>query len=543
MPPKVTKLTSFLPQQKKTQASDNLKGNLSTKESLKLETPVTLGSTLESTPIKNELPLKLLEKEKVGQQLPEMSLKRARIQFILKTPQKQVISTGRAKTSEVIDKEVKVLENNNSDQKAKEEIKEPIPAYLKYAHLLNKPIHKRYEDESAIDKLAPPKLVDEGSRTCASTLPEKSKLPSFLKYKHLVTLREKKALPRTFESLKRNFNALSNIILFNKSKNQIVIFHKILPSIQMISKQSFNIQNLSQLKYLLGDALVCKGVEFIYKGEKVKSWELNLVNGNNESGENLWTTDKEFGTKQSGGQNLEFLLKDKLYGIVEEAHENFLTSNNLTIENEYEWHPKFNVESLNDTIPTHPDVSEHNSKEEIVKPKIEESSTVFAQLMNVAKSSARKPTDFSTPNSEAKPESSVKDRRAALLEKIKAKQALKEQQQKETSSNGLNSKKLLMIDQLLNLLNSIFLTFQLNGGKPVMLDDIAQKLMSGQNCRLDKFEIIAHLRLLKELVPDFCSIEPLKNSRLGEGYELMKLNIKIDLNKVKFALNSFKQQN
>jgi hypothetical protein len=88
----------------------------------------------------------------------------------------------------------------------------------------------------------------------------------------------------------------------------------------MISKQSFNIQNLSQLKYLLGDALVCKGVEIVYKGEKVKSWELNLVNGNSNSGENLWTTNKEFGAEQSSEQNLEFLLKDKLYKIVEEAH-------------------------------------------------------------------------------------------------------------------------------------------------------------------------------------------------------------------------------
>jgi hypothetical protein len=39
--------------------------------------------------------------------------------------------------------------------------------------------------------------------------------------------------------------------------------------------------------------------------------------------------------------------------------------------------------------------------------------------MSVAKSSARKPTDFSTPSSEDKPGVSVKDRRAALLEKVR----------------------------------------------------------------------------------------------------------------------------
>jgi hypothetical protein len=93
----------------------------------------------------------------------------------------------------------------------------------------------------------------------------------------------------------------------------------------------------------------------------------------------------------------------------------------------------------------------------------------------------------------------------------------------------------------------------------MILDIIAQKLTLGQNCRLDKckysfsinnysnfiilVEIIAHLRLLKELVPDYCSIEPLKNSVLGGSCEYMKLNAKIDLNKVRFALNSFKQQN
>ncbi|CAF0851365.1 unnamed protein product [Brachionus calyciflorus] len=257
---------------------------------------------------------------------------------------KEQLEALKAKINRLDEKVAKVLpqevapepektETKDKKKLNKAELKQKIEQFNKNLLLI-----QQKEEENTEDKNEP-------------VAKEEKQIPAYEKFKDLsdehLDQTSTLTLPKSYSLLLDSFKGSDTIVKFLFNRDEICTFLKLKMGIQNITKHTFSLKQLAQIKQVYEEA-------YLYRQEKIfidfkNDYHLIIAPNLNEI-----ETNKETGLKQFTPMVLLKRLKKfklNLFNIVKKMHQDFLHSIGITdipIDNIKRWHQKFDLENLTD---------------------------------------------------------------------------------------------------------------------------------------------------------------------------------------------------
>lgn len=343
---------------------------------------------------------------------------------------------------------------------------------------------KPADKEEAVNK------VDVSSKT--------AKLPAYLKFQELAAVdidhTSTLTLPKTYSLLLDAFKGSDTIIKFLFNRNEVCTFLKLRMSIPNITKHTFELKHLGQIRHVYEEA-------YVYKQEKLfidfkNDFHLIIAPNMDEIELNPETNRKEFSPCVLLKRLNQF--KANLFNIVKKFHQKFLESigiEGVPFDNIKRWHQKFDLDSLGEI-----------EEAELPKPPVDDSikCKTGQELLNIAKEikSARlekaikegliaeadvKKSDSMTKKETTDGSSEKKDTKYnALLERIRSKE-----KQKAVETMVLNSDKektLAKYVQIKDMIRFLMFFFDAEKKTTLELDKCCLKMKENSKAGLGELE-------------------------------------------------------
>lgn len=210
------------------------------------------------------------------------------------------------------------------------------------------PARAALEDETIVIHEDPPTAATTPVKELAVTMVADNlpAVPAYQRYAHLLSGPRPFALPAKFLLLERILGALDSICMLSAGRNQPVIFHRALKSVEASVGRRVELVHLQQIVGLFGDAALGGALEcyrlrptrFVNYGKRISSLAVELPEQQTAA-----THDYLLGRRTE--------LLRRLTAKVAAHHDSFLASISVSLPSGAKmraWHPKFDVESVPD---------------------------------------------------------------------------------------------------------------------------------------------------------------------------------------------------
>ncbi|CAH0729869.1 unnamed protein product, partial [Brenthis ino] len=372
-------------------------------------------------------------------------------------------------------------------------------------------------------------------KVVVSPVKSPNKVPAYIRHASLASSTSLQ-LPHHYRFLAELFRGMETVVALLYNRNEKITFNKLKPSIQEMLKRSFTEKHLAQIKHLVPDF-------YNFEIQKIKNFS---ATSQKEAFELIISPNFPNDIKV---MNPSVLLErrryfyDTLLQLVKKYHAQFLATLDPPIEipdkKLVRWHPEFELEKIPEVdsakLPEMPNAEKFSSAQDVLAKARELfkcNTKMERALEKLAQAKARGLTDQEkvvtgikdalkthneTQTSEPKPSTSVqilnpalRNLPAALLEKVKAKQAAKALEAM-TRSNE-NEQKYLVYSRLPDLartLRNIFVTERKN---VLALNVVLSKLDSSFKSNVSANDLHKDIKLLTEEAPEWIKIHEIRNT-------------------------------
>ncbi|RUS15853.1 hypothetical protein BC937DRAFT_91899 [Endogone sp. FLAS-F59071] len=376
---------------------------------------------------------------------------------------------------------------------------------------------------------------------------ESDDTPGFRRYSHLIdksrsTGAAGPSLPDEYVLLEKISRALDHAMVFMKGQNRQCVFHKIKKSVEIISKRTFEMRHLAQIKTVAPDAYTFEAVQVQYQNSCVDSISIEFgILGVETNVPAVLSSPSRSRPSERSANSVPLLsskqlesrheaIKSRLLDLVKTEHEKFLATLPLRPEPSTpdvrlrHWHPRFNLE----TVPSVAQAPLPQVARNVVNPaallKSKEGGLPPTFRAVLAKAAAKlEENKVSKPASEptkveqkgdapAKP-ATGKSSMSALLERIRAKEKKKTEETMYGESPEKTQRRTMM-SRLPDIVDSISFVFSSAKKNVMYLRDVGKKVSESYKIPLSEAEAEEHLRLLTEIVPDWCRLSSVDNGML-----------------------------
>ncbi|CAG9561319.1 unnamed protein product [Danaus chrysippus] len=390
-------------------------------------------------------------------------------------------------------------------------------------------------------------------KVIVSPIKSPSKVPAYIRHASLAASSNLQ-LPHHYRFLAELFRGMETVVALLYNRNEKITFNKLKPSIQEMLKRSFSEKHLAQIKYLVPDF-------YNFEVQKIKSF---TSSNHKETFELIISPNFPNDIKI---MNPSVLLERRRYfyntllQLVKKHHAQFLSTLDPPIEipdnKLVRWHPEFELEKIPDIdgakLPELPNTEKFSSAQDVLAKARELfkcNTKMERALEKLAQAKARGLTeqekavtglndspkkDVSTQIS--KPSTSgiqilnpaLRNLPAALLEKVKAKQAAKAFEAM-TRSTETEHKYLVYtrLPDLARTLRNIFVTERKN---VLALNIVLSKLDSSFKSNVSANDLQKDIKLLTEEVPDWIKLHEIRNAtylKLDKNTDLKTITSKLE---------------
>uniref|UniRef100_A0A8W8KI41 CDT1 Geminin-binding domain-containing protein n=1 Tax=Magallana gigas TaxID=29159 RepID=A0A8W8KI41_MAGGI len=359
------------------------------------------------------------------------------------------------------------------------------------------------------------------------------KAPAYERFHHLATPAPPSlSLPYKYRLVEDMFKSMDTAVSMLHNRSEICTFSKLKSAVQEMTKRNFEQKNVGQIKTVYPEAYTFrqeKGLPAF--GGKCHDYQLTVEpNLSNES-------EKKFSTK-SGRPS--FTAKDilerkttfhnKLISVVKSHHKKFLSSLSrpLSVPDDKitRWHPKFSLDEVPDipvdSLPEPPFVKKYQSAKDVLQDnRAKLPDRVKKALNSVAKENTVKESPSPVESASTKPAAQLQGVPQSLLEKIRAKEAKK--QEMSMMRDPSEDKRTLMIRRLPEMMR-ILRTHFVTEKKPALpMQNIIQKLADSYKTTIRFDDVETHMKLLLDFVPEWLTVVEIKKGK----YVKMDRNIEL----------------
>ncbi|XP_023946825.2 DNA replication factor Cdt1 [Bicyclus anynana] len=444
----------------------------------------------------------------------------------------------------------------------KKHLKEPLNKNLKEFKSIDVDVPQSPSKQSTIrsEFLSPKKQSEDGNvlqrpiisprKVFVSPVKSPSKVPAYLKHSSLAASTSSLPLPHHYRFLAELFRGMETVVALLYNRNEKITFNKLKPSVQEMLKRNFTDKHLAQIKHLVPDFYnfeVQKNKNFSNTSQK-ESFEL-MISPNFPHKIKI--------------MNPSVLLErrryffDTLLQLVKKHHSQFCLTLDPPIEipddKLVRWHPEFELDKIPDIesakLPELPHTEKYSSAQDVLSKARELfkcNTKMERALEKLAQAKARGLTeqekivtgdDASKSSVTQTPSTSniqilnpaLRGLPAALLEKVKAKQAAKALEAMTRSSD--HEQKYLMYSRLPDLartLRNIFVTERKN---VLALNVVLSKLDSSFKSNVSASDLNKDIKLLVEEAPEWIKLHDVRNTtyiKLDKNADLKKIVSKLE---------------
>lgn len=386
-----------------------------------------------------------------------------------------------------------------------------------------------------------------------------SQIPAYMRHASLATSTTSLPLPHHYRFLSELFRGMETVVALLYNRNEKITFSKLKPSVQEMLKRSFNEKHLAQIKHLVPDF-------YNFQVEKIKNFS---ASSHKEAYELVITPNFPNNFK---AMNPTVLLErrrffyDTLLQLVKKHHAQYLLTLDppMVIPNDKlsRWHPEFEIEKLPEVectkLPEMPNVEKFSTAQDVLakarelfkcNTKMERALEKLAQatsrgLTEEEKAATgindQKPSTLSTstsrPSTVTLLNPALRNLPAALLEKVKAKQAAKALEAMTRPAE--HEQKYAIYSRLPDLartLRNIFVTERKN---VLALNIILSKLDSSFKASISASDLQRDIKVLTEEVPEWIKLHDIRNNtylKLDKSTELKHISSKLEALAAKYS--------
>ncbi|XP_041987368.1 DNA replication factor Cdt1 [Aricia agestis] len=480
------------------------------------------------------------------------SVQSARKELSLGDIKKKLASSSRLAelraTADRLSKGIQELKEKTESRNLKEfkSIKVDVPQSPSKRNIRNDLLSPTKTDKTEARQsvfLSPRKVV-------VSPIKSPSKEPAYIRHASLASAPTSLPLPHHYRFLAELFRSMETVVALLYNRSEKITFTKLKPSIQEMLKRNFTEKYLSQIKHLVPDFYnfeVQKGKSFSNSANK-ESYEL-VISPN-------FPNDIKI-------MNPSVLLERRRYfyntllQLVKKHHKQYLSTLDPPMDipdsKLVRWHPEFELEKVPEVecakLPEVPNAEKYSSAEDVLakarelfkcNTKMERALEKLAQAKSRGLTDEEKAVTGLGDNSKvgnastqmSQPSTSnitilnpaLRNLPAALLEKVKAKQAAKALEAMTRSSE--NEQQYMIYSRLPDLartLRNIFVTERKN---VLALNVVLSKLDSSFKSNVSSANLQKDIKILNECAPNFIKLHEIRNTTY------IKLDKTVDLQKV-----------
>ncbi|KAG2186760.1 hypothetical protein INT44_002986 [Umbelopsis vinacea] len=336
-------------------------------------------------------------------------------------------------------------------------------------------------------------------------------------------------LPDKYEALERIQYALDHTILFATAQNSICHFHKIRKPVENMSRRTFDLNHLAQIKHLEPNAYNMRPVRVLHEGQRIESLLIGFPEDDEQPKEQSRLAHPLKSNKIATSAQIEdrkLSFHNKLLDLVSASHDSFLKSLKPDAVNDEtrklkNWHPLFKLDSVPDIpeaeLPTlrtkivdtaeyvrtgtlKSKISDTLAKlDKKLGPKKQETSATIAISSSVTVAAPQQASGETGPND------TIKSRTSSLLERIRAKQQKKQEDEMYEPSPETIQRNILL-SRLPDMVDSIYYMYTSAKRNVMFVREVSRKLSESYKVPLSESEAEAHITLLAEVAPKWCSI-------------------------------------
>ncbi|TPX35476.1 hypothetical protein SmJEL517_g02157 [Synchytrium microbalum] len=348
-------------------------------------------------------------------------------------------------------------------------------------------------------------------RTVSSATPL---VPAHVKYRHLVEPGVRLPLPAKYRALEQIFHALEHTVMFVKSRDQSATFHRVKKPVENTANRTFELSHLAQIVTVYPEAYTMTPVRIMDKGIRVESLAIEFAR--NATGadikkaslvaeSNVWLPRRE-------------TFHDRLLDRVKTEHAKMLQK--LKFKLKYDpmqvsaWHPRFELESVPDipeaVLPAFPprEVMTLEALLEARKAstngKLKEPEKVKPIVPTPQPSQPIMPPPTpQTPTPSTKPQTKA----SAMLERIREKERLKlEASLFSHIPTPEETKRRVRLSRLEDVIQCLLVLYVSSRKNVLPLSTVSQHVANGHKAQLSESEAREHLKVLAEVLPEFCKL-------------------------------------
>ncbi|CAH2217183.1 DNA replication factor Cdt1 [Pararge aegeria] len=400
-------------------------------------------------------------------------------------------------------------------------------------------------------------------KVVVSPIKSPSKVPAYLRHSSLASSSSSLPLPHHYRFLAELFRGMETVVALLYNRNEKISFNKLKPSVQEMLKRNFTDKHLAQIKHLVPDFYnfeVQKNKNFSNTSHK-ESFEL-MISPNFPNDIKIMNPSVLLERRR--------YFYDTLLQLVKKHHAQFCSTLDPPIEipdsKLVRWHPEFELEKIPDIesakLPELPHSEKYSSAQDVLakarelfkcNTKMERALEKLAQAKarglteqeKIATGIKEPPKSASVTTQTCQPSTSniqilnpaLRNLPAALLEKVKAKQAAKALEAMTRSSD--HEQKYLTYTRLPDLartLRNIFVTERKN---VLALNVVLSKLDSSFKSNVSASDLNKDIKLLAEEAPDWIKLHEVRNTtylKLDKNADLKKITSKLEATANKYSI-------
>ncbi|XP_049873944.1 DNA replication factor Cdt1 [Pectinophora gossypiella] len=390
-------------------------------------------------------------------------------------------------------------------------------------------------------------------KVIVSPIKSPSKVPAYIRHASLASSSTSLPLPHQYRFLAELFRGMETVVALLYNRNEKITFNKLKPSVQEMLKRNFTEKHLAQIKHLVPDF-------YNFEIQKIKSF----ATSQKDSYEMIITPNFPTDIKI---MNPSVLLErrryfyDTLLQLVKKHHAQYLLTLDppMVIPDDKltRWHPEFEIEKVPEIesakLPELPNAEKLSTAQDVLSKarelfkcntKMERALEKLAQAkargLTEQEKVATGLTDTKTNTAgtqTSQPSTSgvtimnpaLRNLPAALLEKVKAKQAAKALEAMTRSSQ--HEEKYMIYSRLPDLaktLRNIFVTERKN---VLNLNIVLSKLDSSFKANVSANDLLRDIKVLAEQVPEWIKLHDIRDNtylKLDRNTDLKKIMSKLE---------------
>jgi cell wall assembly regulator SMI1 len=316
-------------------------------------------------------------------------------------------------------------------------------------------------------------------------------VPAYQRFAHLISGPSSLPLPKDFSLLIKILGALDSLCMLNAGRDQPVIFHRALKSLESSVGRRIELNHVRQIHAVfMNEALGNTSSPFKYRS-------MVIVHDGRRTDTVVFDLPEMATHEYLAGRRAE--LQRRLILIVSDHHEKFLESINVKLPvgaRLKSWHPKYNLESV-EALPSMEIVEKVEKVETQVKVTVpKEVKTVLEAIDSHTPVNANSSRD---PKAEIVPTS-----KSSVLERIRVKQ--REAELSLMTHDPVKEARKKSMEVLLSFSEVVAILFANLNKSSLLLGDALSRIMQGSKSALSSAEVIERLGDLGKIVPDWVRI-------------------------------------